>query len=94
MGYAPVVKKEYKEKLPSITHEDNSSRLQCVTKESHNFFYNLLKEFSKISDTNVLLNTSFNIRGNPILSTIDDALFVLDNTELDYVIIKDTLIKK
>lgn len=92
MGYAPRVKTEYSEKLPSITHSDYSSRLQCVTEQSHNFFYNLLKDFSQISDTSVLLNTSFNIRGNPILSSVDDALHVLDTTELDYVIINDKII--
>lgn len=94
MGYAPIVRDEFSKKLPSITHEDNTSRLQCVTEKSHDFFYNLLIEFSKKSDIPVLLNTSFNIRGNPILSTIEDALYVLDNTELDYVIIDDKIIKK
>ena len=94
MGYAPLVKEEYQKSLPSITHVDGSSRLQTVTEESHQFFYDLLKTYSKYSDTNVLLNTSFNIRGNPILSTIEDALYVLDNTELDYVLIDDVLVKK
>lgn len=94
MGYAPVVKKEIRKKIPSITHEDGSSRLQVVDKDSHEFFYSLLKEFSKYSEINVLLNTSFNIRGNPILSTVEDALYVLDNTELDFVIINDIIIEK
>ena len=43
------------------------------------------------SFTNVLLNTSFNIRGYPILSTIEDALYALENTEMDYVVIEDYL---
>ena len=94
MSYAPMVKEEYKDKLPSITHVDGSSRLQTVTPESHEGFYELLDEFGKLSDTNVLLNTSFNIRGYPILSTIEDALHVLDNTELDYVVIEDYLFSK
>jgi carbamoyltransferase len=59
MGYAPLVKEEYQKSLPSITHVDGSSRLQTVTEESHQFFYDLLKTYSKYSDTNVLLNTSF-----------------------------------
>lgn len=94
MSYAPLVKEEYRELLPSITHVDGSSRLQTVTEDSHKFFYELLKTYSKYSDINVLLNTSFNIRGNPILSTIEDALYVLDNTELDYVIIDDVIVEK
>ena len=52
-----------------------------------------MTEFGKISETNVLLNTSFNIRGYPILSTIDDALGALENTEMDYVI-EDTYFEK
>ena len=88
MSYAPKVKVET---LPSITHVDGTARLQTVTEESHSHFYELLTEFGKISETNVLLNTSFNIRGYPILSTIKDALYALENTEMDYVVIEDYL---
>ena len=91
MSYAPKVKDEYVEKLPSITHIDNTARLQTVTEESHAELYELLTEFGKISETNVLLNTSFNIRGYPILSSIEDALYALNNTQMDYVVIEDYL---
>jgi len=94
MGYAPIVKDEYCEKLPSITHIDKTSRLQVITKESHNFFYNVLTEFSKKTEIPVLLNTSFNILGNPILSTYEDAFYVLDNTLLDVLVTKDYIIYK
>lgn len=94
MSYAPMVHEDYKTKLPSVTHVDGTSRLQTVTEESHKGFYDLLTEFGKLSDTNVLLNTSFNIRGFPILSTIEDALYALDNTEMDYVVIEDYLFGK
>ena len=94
MSYAPMVKKEYREKLPAITHVDGTARLQTVTEESHSHFYELLTEFGKLSETNVLLNTSFNIRGMPILSSIEDALYVLNNTEMDYVVIEDYLFGK
>ena len=94
MSYAPKVKDEYVNLLPSITHADNTARLQTVTENSHRHFYDILTEFGKISDTNVLLNTSFNIRGYPILSTIEDALYALHNTEMDYVIIEDYLFGK
>ena len=76
----------------SITHVDGTARLQTVTEESHLHFYELLTEFGKISDTNVLMNTSFNTRGKPILSTISDAVDILNKTELDYVIVNDYLI--
>ena len=91
MSYAPRVKVDT---LPSITHEDGTARLQVVTEESHSHFYELLTEFGKISETNVLLNTSFNIRGYPILSSIEDALYALNNTEMDYVVIEDYLFGK
>ena len=90
MSYAPKVKVDT---LPSITHVDGTARLQTVTEESHSHFYELLTEFGKLSETNVLLNTSFNIRGYPILSTIEDALYALENTEMDYVIIEDYLFR-
>ena len=89
MSYAPKVKVDT---LPSITHVDGTARLQTVTEESHSHFYELLTEFGKLSETNVLLNTSFNIRGYPILSTIEDALYALENTEMDYVVIELSLI--
>ena len=91
MSYAPRVKVDT---LPSITHVDGTARLQTVTEESHSHFYELLTEFGKLSETNVLLNTSFNIRGFPILSTIEDALYALNNTEMDYVVIEDYLFGK
>jgi carbamoyltransferase len=94
MSYAPKVREEYVDKLPSITHADNTARLQTVTEESHAHFYELLTEFGKISETNVLLNTSFNIRGFPILSSIEDALYALNNTKMDYVVIDDYLFGK
>ena len=94
MSYAPKVKDEYREKLPAITHVDGTARLQTVTEESHSHFYELLTEFGKLSETNVLLNTSFNIRGYPILSTIEDALYALNKTDMDYVVIEDYLFGK
>ena len=94
MSYAPKVKDEYRDKLPAITHVDGTARLQTVTEESHSHFYELLTEFGKLSETNVLLNTSFNIRGFPILSTIEDALYALNKTDMDYVVIEDYLFGK
>ena len=91
MSYAPKVKVDT---LPAITHVDGTARLQTVTEKSHPHFYELLTEFGKISETNVLLNTSFNIRGYPILSTIEDALYALNNTDMDHVIIEDYLFGK
>ena len=63
MSYAPMVREEFKSHFRQ-SHTLMASRLQTVTEDSHQFFHDLLKTFSKYSDINVLLNTSFNIRGN------------------------------
>lgn len=94
MSYAPKVKAEFREKLKSVTHADNTSRLQTVTRAQHERFYNILEELSSRGEVPVILNTSFNIKGKPILTTIEDALHVLDNTKLDYVVIQGYIFKK
>jgi len=87
MSFAPTVKKEYEEELNAITHIDKTSRLQTITREQHELFYDILLELENQNHVSVILNTSFNILGNPILTKIKDALYVLDKTELDYVIV-------
>ena len=94
MSYAPRVKLEWQSRLSSITHVDGTARLQIVTESSNKILYELISEFSKISETAVLLNTSFNIRGLPILTTIEDALHVLNSTDLDGVVIENYLFEK
>ena len=94
MSYAPIVKEEYRPKLKSITHADGSARLQTVTNTQHLTFYSILTELNDRNYVPVILNTSFNIKGKPILTTIEDALHALDNTEMDYVIVNEWLFKK
>lgn len=94
MSYAPIVKPEYREQLKTITHIDGTARLQTVVESDHEFFYGVLTELEKQGHIPVILNTSFNIKGKPILTTYEDALYVLDNTELDYVITKDYIVSK
>lgn len=95
MSHAPKVREKYKTLLKSITHVDDTSRLQTVCEETgHEFFKNILVELKSRNEIPVILNTSFNIRGYPILTTIEDALHVLDNTELDYVLIEGYLFSK
>jgi carbamoyltransferase len=94
MSYAPTVKPEFKEQLSSIVHADNSTRLQTTTKEQHEIFYDILSELYNRGFTSVILNTSFNINGLPILSTLEDAFYVLDNTQMDYVVTHNKIFKK
>lgn len=91
MSYSPMVRAEWKEKLPAIVHKDGSARVQTIKQEQNLFMYNLLNEFEKLSGYDVLLNTSFNVRGKPILTTIADAIDVLENTEIDAVLIENYL---
>ena len=91
MSFATQVRAKYQEQLQAITHVDGSARIQTVKREQNEFLYDLLTEMEKIGKIPVLLNTSFNIKGNPILTTIKDALYVLDNTELDAVYVEGTL---
>ena len=78
MLYCPTVKKEWKEKLSSITHIDGTARVQTVTREQNEFLYDLITAFEETAGHGVLLNTSFNIAGKPILNTISDAMKVLE----------------
>ena len=88
MVYCPKVREEYKKDLLSITHIDGTCRLQTVTREQNQFIYDLLSQ-EAFSKTPVLLNTSFNVNGKPILSKAKTALEILDTTEIDSVVIED-----
>lgn len=92
MSFAPTVKKEYRKKLASITHVDNTARLQTV--EHGHFFYDVLSEMEKQDLIPVILNTSFNIKGYPILTTLEDAFFALNNTQMDFLVYKDRIYSK
>ena len=94
MSYTPNVKKEYQNKLEAICHTDNTARLQTVSEYQHTTFYKILTELNERNEIPVILNTSFNIKGMPILTTIEDALYCLDNTQMDYVVVEGWLFKR
>jgi carbamoyltransferase len=94
MSFCPTVRKEWRKKLAAITHIDNTARVQTVTKEQNEWLYNLLTEFEKKTGIGVLLNTSFNVNGKPILSTYKDAFIIYNNTELDCLLLEDYYIRK
>lgn len=83
-----------KSKFPAITHVDFSSRVQTVDEFSNKLFYKLLLKFYKNTDCPILLNTSFNVRGEPIVCTPQDAIRCFLNTNLDYLVIGNFIIKK
>lgn len=80
--------------INSITHVDFSARVQTVNKEFNPKFHNLLLSFKKITGCSLLLNTSFNVRGEPIVCSPEDAINTFIKAELDVLVIGDFLIKK
>ena len=85
---------EIRSKIPSVTHVDNSARIQSVHKETNKVFYDLIYEFFKLSKCPILVNTSFNIRGEPIVNSINDAYKCFMGTEMDYLICGKFLLEK
>lgn len=83
MSFCPKVRKKYIDVMPAIVHVDNTARVQTVTHEQNPFLYELLTEFKQLTGIGVLVNTSFNVDGKPILSTYKDAFWVFEKTELD-----------
>ena len=94
MSFCPTVRDEWREKLTSITHVDGTARVQTVTRKQNPWLYDLIGEFEKLSGIGVLLNTSFNVNGKPILSRYTDALTVYDKTKLDCLVLSDYYFKK
>tara|TARA_A100001201_G_scaffold97653_2_gene84235 strand:- start:7406 stop:10456 length:3051 start_codon:yes stop_codon:yes gene_type:complete len=88
------VKEEYKEKLPSITHVDGSARLQTVRRETNTRYYDVIREFGRLSEIPVILNTSFNEAGEPIVERPFDAVKCSLKNNIDYLVIENFLIKK
>lgn len=80
--------------LPAITHVDNSARVQTVSEQSNERFQQLLQHFDALTGCPILLNTSFNVRGEPIVCTPEDALKCFVKTQIDYLVVGDYLIAR
>lgn len=81
-------------KVPAIVHEDGTGRLQTVKEEWNERFYQLIRAFYDITAIPLVLNTSFNVMGKPIIHTVEDALAVFYTSGLDLLVINDVLIEK
>ena len=73
------------EKIPSVIHVDNTCRIQTVTQEQNEHYYNLISAFEKLSDTPILFNTSFNLGGDPLVEEIEDAIDTLEKSDIDWM---------
>jgi len=80
--------------IPAVTHVDNSARIQTVGKEQNPLFYKLLKKFNEKTNCPILVNTSFNIRGEPIVCFPKDAFRCLMGTEMDMLVIGNYILRK
>jgi carbamoyltransferase len=80
--------------IPAVTHVDYSARVETVTREQNEQFYELLSSFKKKTGCSVLVNTSFNVRGEPIVCTPKDAYACFMRTEMDYLVVNNYLLKK
>ena len=80
--------------IPAITHVDYSARIQTVHKETNPRYYDLIKEFKKITNCSVLVNTSFNVRGEPIVCSVKDAFNCFMGTNLDILVLEDFILFK
>jgi carbamoyltransferase len=80
--------------IPAVTHVDYSARVQTVTKNTNNRYYDLICKFKEKTGCPVIVNTSFNVRGEPIVNTPTDAFNCFMGTELDYLVIGDCILDK
>ncbi len=80
--------------VPAVTHVDYSARIQTVTKEKNEKYYKLIKKFKEKSNCPILVNTSFNVRGEPIVNTPKDAFNCFMGTELDRLVIGNCYLEK
>jgi len=85
MMFALDVKEDKKDQIPAITHKDGTSRIQTLTKEDNPHFYELIEEFNKLTGVPILLNTSFNLAGDSLVETLQDAVWTFNNSEIDYL---------
>ena len=85
MMYAVDCLPGVEEKIPSVIHEDGTCRIQTVTKEQNEHYYNLISAFENISDVPILFNTSFNLGGQPLVENPIDAIETIVHSEIEYV---------
>lgn len=94
MLFTAMARQETRARIPAVVHVDGSSRVQTVTPETNPIFHQLISEFHKASGCPILLNTSFNVRDEPIVLSPEDALRCMDNAGLDALAMGNYLVSK
>jgi carbamoyltransferase len=80
--------------IPAVTHVDDSARVQTVDAERHGFYHRLISRFEELTGCPILVNTSFNVRGEPIVCTPEDAYRCFMATEMDVLVLEDLVLLK
>jgi carbamoyltransferase len=80
--------------IPAVTHVDYSARIQTVHKETNPRYYALIKRFKELTGCPVIVNTSFNVRGEPIVESPEDAFRCLMGTDLDFLAVGNAILRK
>ena len=88
---APVKKPK---EIPAVTHVDGTGRLQTVSKDTNRLYYDLINEFYKITQVPVIINTSMNVMGEPIVNTPEQAYQMIVKTDMDYIVMGNYLVQK
>jgi carbamoyltransferase len=86
--------KEVRSVVPAITHVDNSARVQTIDAERHPRFYRILRAFKAKTGSPILINTSFNVRGEPIVNTPEDAYRCFMHTNMDVLVLENCILLK
>lgn len=94
MLYVYKIREEKRDKIPSVVHCDGTGRLQSVRKDMSPRFYRLIEQFNKITDVPIVLNTSFNVQGEPIVCSPEDAINCFLSTKIDCLFLGDFLVTK
>jgi carbamoyltransferase len=93
MSFSPKIKSQHAKKLGEVVHYDDTCRIQTVTKNEA-FLHKLLVEMGKLTGYEVLINTSFNTKGRPIINDIDEAFALLDESAIDCLYVDGFLFEK
>ena len=88
------VNEAWKPRIPEVVHEDGTARIQIVSREQHPRYYDLISELERHTGNAVVLNTSLNRRGEPMVCSPTDALNMFYGSELQYLVMEDILVRK
>jgi carbamoyltransferase len=94
MLFVVDVKKDKRDTIPAITHVDGTGRLQTVHREQNARYYRLIETFGRSTGVPILLNTSFNLKGEPIVNTPREAFHIFTQSGMDTLVLGDYVVEK